>query len=725
MNTPLVLALFACAAQEKIVVERDDAVIDRDCVVEIGSKAIEDAAGDGVIRIAKAGITVDMAGSSLHGAPEGRAADALTGIGILIEAPGVTLRNARVSGFNVGILARKADGLVLEGCDVSGNFRQRLHSTPEAEDASDWLWPHENDGKQWRTNYGAGICVEDSWGTVVRNCRAREGQNGLILDRVDGSQVYDNDFSFLSGWGIAMWRSSANIISRNALDFCVRGYSHEVYNRGQDSAGLLMFEQCCRNRIVENSITHGGDGVFGFAGKEALGEVPAPEGFDYKRKGCNDNLFLGNDLSFSAAHGLELTFSFGNHILKNQFRGNAICGIWGGYSQETLIYLNSFINNGHAGYGLERGGVNIEHSRLNIISSNGFEGNACGIHLWWDDDQALAQTPWARANGTACEGNRLEVNSFREDALGIHLSGCSESKLFENGFAEMAERIRTDSKVEYEEGNAPGSPFPFYMVEAELDVPGASRPVGARDHLESRNTIIITDWGPYDWQSPHLQRCANRGSSHVWRWLGTEKLTKVKASGAVEVDREERGSDGPWIVVSSDRRDTVVPYEIVARGQEGVTRQQGRLWTNRWAVRVFPWTKDPREDEIGWRAEANGGVGFELSELDLSYGMGGASQLSVVSVKIVGTGQPVDRFGTLAKTQLSLPKGRWRLTVTSDDGVRVKVDDETVLEDWTWHAPKTDSVELEIEQERRVHLEVEHFELDGFAVLKLALAPVD
>ena len=58
---------------------------------------------------------------------------------------------------------------------------------------------------------------------------------------------------------------AGNVIARNACDYCIRGYSHGVYNRGQDSAGILMFEQCSRNVIADNSVTHGGDGIFGFA----------------------------------------------------------------------------------------------------------------------------------------------------------------------------------------------------------------------------------------------------------------------------------------------------------------------------------------------------------------------------------------------------------------------------------------------------------------------------
>jgi len=144
------------------------------------------------------------------------------------------------------------------------------HTAPD--DGHDWLRPHDNDAGEWAARYGAGLVVERSDAVTIRRCRARRVQNGVILDRVGGARVHDNDLSFLSGWGLALWRSSDNVISRNALDFCVRGYSHGVYNRGQDSAGLLMFEQCSRNLVAFNSITHGGDGVFAFAGREALGE---------------------------------------------------------------------------------------------------------------------------------------------------------------------------------------------------------------------------------------------------------------------------------------------------------------------------------------------------------------------------------------------------------------------------------------------------------------------
>jgi len=40
------------------------------------------------------------------------------------------------------------------------------------------------------------------------------------------------------------------------------------------------------------------------------------------------NLLVGNDFSYAPAHGIEMTFSFGNVFYHNRLVENAICGIW-------------------------------------------------------------------------------------------------------------------------------------------------------------------------------------------------------------------------------------------------------------------------------------------------------------------------------------------------------------------------------------------------------------
>jgi nitrous oxidase accessory protein NosD len=703
-------------AQEVRILTADDTRIERSCRLEIRASPIADAAGDGVLRIVADDVVVDFAGSHLQGSPPGTAPDERAGTGVVVSGRRVTIRGARISGFRCAIQALRADDLVVEDCDLSENFAQRLRSTSEAEDAADWLWPNQNDGNEWLSHYGAALWIEDTARATVRRCRAWHAQNGLVLDGSSGARVYDNDFSFLSGWGVALWRASDNRITRNALDFCVRGYSHGVYNRGQDSAGILMFEQCQRNQVVENSVTHGGDGFFGFAGRDALGEDGARAGVDYARRGNTGNLLVANDFSYAPAHGIEMTFSSSNVFARNRVVENAICGVWGGYSSETWIVENLFERNGEAGYGLERGGVNIEHGRNNRVERNRFVGNACGVHLWWDEDASLAQTPWARANGVACADNEIHCNTFDGDAIGVRLRSARSTSMTANPMQGVAVEIELD---EASDPPSAGEADVEYAL-PELEILGDTRPVGARAHLRGRDKIIVGEWGPYDWQSPLLVREHSPGSArHVWRLLGGSGTPIARIEGEARLAHD---GDARWVVEPA-RAGAAVPYtlrvELGAESFEG----HGLLIEADWSITVFAWRTDPRQDLAAWRAEAAAGTVFTAARLALDFGMDGPSELTGVPEPVRAAALAKDRFGTIARARLELPAGRWRVTSTSDDGVRVLVDGRPLIENWTWHGPTRDQAVLELPNARMLELLVEHFELDGFAVLELALEP--
>jgi parallel beta-helix repeat protein len=674
-------------------------------------------------------------------------ADTFRGTGIRITGRGITLRGARVHGYRCGIHAAEAPGLLIEDCDLSGNFRQRLKSTPQAEDASggDWLWPHANDNHEWLTNYGAGLYIEDSAGVTVRRVRAREGQNGIILDRVTDSRVYDTDCSFLSGWGLALWRSSGNIISRNAFDFCVRGYSHGVYNRGQDSAGILMFEQCSRNIIAENSATHGGDGLFIFAGREALGEPPEapPEAAQppattqppttnneqrttnsfFRARGCNGNRILNNDFSYAAAHGLEVTFSFDNVVRGNTFRGNAICGLWGGYSSSTRIESNTFEANGEAGYGSERGGINIEHGCDSIISKNTFRRNACGVHLWWDDDESLLRLPWARENDTSAARNQIIDNRFEGDALAIQLRQAKETLLSANLFTDVGRALVADeqSRATLRQTDEARRPEPFEALDTVL---GETRPVGARSALHGRERIVMTEWGPYDWAAPLLQRTADSGAAHEYRLLGPEPIRLVSAAGPVLIVQDARQPDRFTIRPADAAARGVLPYTARVMTPARTLEARGVLAACSWSIRIFPSVVDPRVDADRWRREGlAGGAAVTAPRLELVYGHGGASELKLDPL-IERAALPRDHFGTIASAIMAVPAGRWRLRTLSDDGLRVWLDGELVIDDWTHHGPTAHEAAFALEALREIELRVEHFELDGYAVLRVVIEPM-
>jgi hypothetical protein len=741
-----------------VQVTSDNTPITKSCIIEIPQDAvITDVDGNGVIHIVKPDIrVVFQQASELWGGPRPTSDnlgswDTYSGVGIRINGvKGVTIRNASIHGFKVAMWATNADDLRIENADLSDNYRQRLRSTPASEYSGDWLYPHHNDKDEWATQHGAAIYLRGcNWPTIF-GVKVRRGQNGILLHSVRDGLIYDNDCSFLSGWGLGMFRTTGCSVSRNAFDFCVRGHSEGIYNRGQDSAGILMFEQCSNNVIVQNSCTHGGDGIFGFAGLEAINGEGAPEGFDFKRKGCNDNLFSGNDLSYAAAHGLEMTFSFGNKIVSNRFVENAICGIWGGYSQDTLILRNEFAGNGGMAYGQERGAINIEHGSGNTIIGNEFTNNRCAVHLWWDAHDPFESKTWGKANYRGVRDNVIVGNTIAIDSrqpfgnmhpdrplVALHLRD-HESTPFVTGTVFARNVLTIEPSVGVErllpqntevaadwDGQTPQVP--------EVKPSGENRPVGARHRLRGRDKIIMGEWGPWDHESPMLRLRSTSGDAHTYEVFGTKGDLEVTIDGPMtvvaDVKHEQVAGEAAVIrLTPAQDRNGVFPYSMIAHTGHTHIPFRGVIVSAAWQLTAFQWddAADPRKDIEAFRALAKGDNAFSVmaSGIDFEYGNGGPrNQPWAGPIKELAPGP--DRFGMIARTRLTLGKGSWRFTTMSDDGVRVLVDGKPVIENWTWHAPTSDSGVLELQEAREVEVVVEHFEIDGYSVLKLDIAPAE
>jgi hypothetical protein len=495
-----------------------------------------------------------------------------------------------------------------------------------------------------------------------------------------------------------------------------------------------MFEQCSRNTFVENSATHGGDGFFAFSGKEALGEVRPREDLAwYDRRGNCDNRVVGNDFSDAAAHGLELTFGFGNRILDNLLEDNAICGIWGGYSRDTAIVGNRLRRNGAMGYGAERGGINIEHGSGNWIVANEFTGNRCGIRLWWDEDPGLLALPWARRNEQGCSDNVIADNRFDGDEVAVELERTRGTRLAGNRMNAVGEELRADeaSRDHLVHGPLTRDEVP---PNPGIEALGETRPVGARPQLRGREHIRMTTWGPWDHVQPLLDSLADPGDGggRSYLLLGSSAPPEV----TVRVLGDVPGIAGPApplsvavapasgagfeIRVIPAGPDLALPFElsVVAGEFEAVAR--GTAISSRWEVVVFPWTHDPREEPEAWRAEASETAArhAEVETLSLVFGMGGpADLLSLSGGSDRGPGP--DSFGTRARTELHFAPGRWKVRTRSDDGIRVWIDDELLIDDWTWHAPREHDAEFRVDGPEAREVRVEHFELDGYAVLEV------
>ena len=609
-------------------------------------------------------ITVDMRGVVLVGTPTDSAPDAARGTAVRIDGGrNVRLHGLVARGYKVGILARQVRDLVLERNDLSYGWKPRLFSLVEHESLNDWLSYHKNEDDQW-LRFGAGVYLRGVSGGRITGNTVRQGMNGLLLSHSDSLDVRDNDFSYNSGLGIGMYRASWHRIVNNRVDYNVRGSSHGFYQRGQDSAALLMFEQCMHNVVAYNSMTHSGDGLFLWAGQSTM---------DTGQGGSNDNLFLMNDFSFAPTNGIEATFS------RNQFIGNRIegstHGLWGGYSYGTRIVGNCFSNN--------RIAVAIEHGQDNVVGGNHFSGDTLGIRLWAD---SIEPSDWGypRHRDTRSRNWRIVENRFEAVPQPWRIANTSALDSTRN----QVVTVRPDSSCD------PARIVPTTAWWRIPDIPAAPlRWPAAGNATRDRQAIVVDEWGPYDWQSPRLWPLdSTRAAPLRLRVLGPVGQWRVIAQRGIVRLSAGRGRTGDTITVepaAAHRGDWRLQLEY--RGEAVVLRNGRRVgrgmpvrfayahWepAQEWTQRFFAYadSTDPftRPEAFAALLKKAPLLTRTVPRLDLFWS------------RPREAGIPTSRFAVEAESRIDLPPGQYTLRTLSDDAVRVWVDDRLVIDHFAPH----------------------------------------
>jgi hypothetical protein len=83
---------------------------------------------------------------------------------------------------------------------------------------------------------------------------------------------------------------------------------------------------------------------------------------------------------------------------------------------------------------------------------------------------------------------------------------------------------------------------------------------------------------------------------------------------------------------------------------------------------------------------------------------------------------PADYFATVATTTTDLDAGKYEMSTVSDDGVRVWIDGQRIIDNWTWHVPTRDAATVTLAKGRHV-IRIEHFEISGVAQLQFSMVP--
>jgi len=704
----------------------------------------------GAITIQGDNITVDFRDVYLEGTPETTPPDQRVGTGIQVSGKNVTIKNAHVRGYKIGLIAKDSPGLKILDSDFSYNYKQHLKSGIEKENEDDWQSYHQNEKDEW-LRYGAGIYLRGCDNFEVKNVTITGGQCGLMLTACNSGLAWNNNFIFLSGIGIGLYRSSENRILANSVDWCVRGFSYGYYSRGQDSAGILVYEQSSKNTFAYNSATHSGDGFFLWAGQTTM---------DSGEGGCNDNLVYGNDFSYAPANGIEATFS--RNTFANNLAQGCDYGVWGGYSYDSKILGNWLLDN--------RRGIAIEHGQNNAIRGNYLQRNQTGIQLFASPIQD-ATWGYPKHHDSVSHTYDISNNVLSRSTISFELNNTADAKIannriqfpgnllkttgenkglsFENNHISAATAVDGMSSTNtfdqtIEAGLAPDwDPFADDKAyPAEVRALRPDKPKGfvnaftGNSLFPGRYNIIVDEWGPYDFLSPKLwpeppqaQSVEDAGRvpgtartrTQKFRVLGLPgKWTLKSATGATGVP-QTGDVPGEFEITLPDGQATDVDIQLVYSGlQDFVDYLGNKHKANQefafgykeffvpinWSVSVFAWddSNDPRTKPEAFLKLLSGKPILNTKLDRLEFGTSGSFLPDT----------PADHFATLSQGSVDLPEGSYTLEVTSDDGCRVWIDGKKVIDEWRYQAPTTFTAAI---TPGKHDIKIQHFEIDGYAAL--------
>jgi len=618
-------------------------------------------------------IVIDFNGATIQGSSDIENPDKFKGTGVIVKnGSNITIQNLVVKGYMVGLMAKGINSLTIEKSDFSYNYRQHLNSTRDREDLADWQSYHHNENDEW-LRYGAGIYLRNCNYFQVNTTTIINGQCGLMLTNCNDGIVAGNNFSFNSGLGIGMYRSSRNNIGRNNIDWNVRGFSDGVYYRGQDSAGILVFEQCNNNIFYGNSVTHSGDGFFLWAGQSTM---------DNGLGGCNDNVLYRNDFSYAPTNGVELTFSR-NWVVDNIIHG---CwhGVWGGFSYNSVFSGNRFAGN--------MSGIAIEHGMNNTIDSNSFDNNKVDIELW--SNPKMAKTyGYVQKRDTRSVNYQINKNTFTNTKKAFNINHTDSLEIADNilaGDNMPAQKFdSTVTHVTYVAGNKQ------LFVPLKSDIFGDhGKPAQPKtlpyEHPKGRKYIMMNEWGPYNFSYPIAwwQKTDSAGKMHFdmmgpageWKIVTTKGVSQPSATsgkfpGELTVQKDASGLTDIDIEFEYTGSAVTSPFGVKYDAGKPYTFHYREFaipynWQMKWFA--FDDTNDPLKHETEFKKLIAG------EPVKTSTG----KELHNVFGKNFGKNIARQKIATVSTTEIDAPEATYKIGISASELVKLYVDDKLLIENW-------------------------------------------
>ena len=571
-NTLITFTLFlffsSCKKNTPDIFLKNGMVINRSVKIKPDQYLLNgnDDLSKGVLIIEGNDITVDFQNALLQGSNDREIPNEYYGLGILVKGgKNITLKNLNVKGFKVGLLALDVENLIIDNADLSHNFRQRLLSTREKENEEDWMNYHHNENDEW-FKYGAAVYLKNCNNATVKNLTVTQGQNGLMLVNCNNGTFYNNNLSYNSGVGIGMYRSSNNKVMHNKCDWNIRAYSHGIYNRSQNSAGILAYENCHNNIFAYNSATHSGDGFFLWAGQEFM---------DTGKGGCNDNLIYKNDFSHASNNAIEVTFS-SNKIIENRLEDSDY-GIWGGYSYGTDIWRNTFKGNNHS--------IAVEHGQNFHISNNTFSDEKIGL-IFFERKKQPESWKFVKERNIDSKNYQVYHNNFINCKKPLQISNSSNIDMAYNYFYKFKSLITVDDiekhnnyftfsdnvifhnkkprvakRINYRnneninlENETPQMIQEDTLPEINVaPLPDGKHALLPKEHRRGRKFIIVNEWGPYNFEYPLIWLREKNNNQYTFAIFGPEGNWKLTGGEGFIGSSQKTGATPTSLTLTKDK----------------------------------------------------------------------------------------------------------------------------------------------------------------------------
>jgi hypothetical protein len=362
----------------------------------------------------------------------------------------------------------------------------------------------------------------------------------------------------------------------------------------------------------------------------------------------------------------------------------------------------------------------------------------------WQRRSLPEDWPYAKVRDVRSFNYAILDNSFKDIEIALEVSGTDSIFAQGNSYGNVINEVTSPLSPSHFINESPSWLPPSWHMSMRADfMPDMIRrppfvfldtqPVAfAPDNFQGREYIIINEWGPFNFQYPNLVLRNKEiiGDQEVYTFavFGPEGKWSVKSSGFDSV-----------VPRSGTLPDTLVAYRSIDSENPGfIIEYTGEQFTDQFGNAIQKGAKydlryTEQEVQTKWDVvffvfdkESHPLDHYDKFTLNLAgdpIAMKVYPQLAFTWWGEPMAGVPADQFAIRATTDITTIDGEYLFQVESDDGIRLWLDGELILERWDVHTPMNDELIVPISAGNH-HVELEYFEATGLAVLDISIVPM-